>query len=47
MRTTRWALIALGVLMVVLGVIVPGFQVTIVVLGAAFAGWGTYGLLTE
>ena len=51
MKTARWAMIALGVLVgvlvVVLAVIVPGLQVTIVVLGGGLAGWGTYGLLTE
>ena len=40
-------MIALGVLVVILAVIVPGVQVTIVVLGGALAGWATYGLLTE
>ena len=40
-------MIALGVLVVVLAIALPGFQVTIVILGGALAGWGSFGLLTE
>lgn len=40
------AMIALGVLVVALAIVVPGFQIAIVILGGALAGWGSYGLPT-
>jgi hypothetical protein len=46
MKTTNIAMIALGLLVVALAVVLPGFQVSIVLLGGALAGWGTFGLLT-
>ena len=46
-RIVNWAMIALGVLAVVIGVAVPGFQIAPIILGGLLAGWGSFGLLTE
>lgn len=47
MRTTNKAMIVLGVLAMIIGIVMPGFQLAIIVLGGALAGWGSFGLLTQ
>ena len=46
-EVVNWVLIAIGVLAVELAVIHPGYDVGIILLGGALAGWGSYGLLTR
>lgn len=43
LRLTRIAKIAIGALAVVLAVVVPGYQLAIIVLGGALVTWATFG----
>ena len=47
MRTTRWAMVAIAVLSVIVAVAVPGYQIWLIVFGGVLIAWATYGLLTE
>ena len=44
---TRWAMVAIAVLSVVVAVAVPGFQTWLIIFGGVFIAWASYGLLTE
>ena len=47
MRATRWAMVAIAVLSVVVAVAIPGYQIWLIVFGGVLIAWATFGLLTE
>jgi hypothetical protein len=46
-RTTRWIMVAVAVLSVVIAVAVPGYQFWLIIFGGVLVAWATFGLLTE
>jgi len=46
-RTTRWIMVAIAVLSVVVAVAIPGYQTWLVICGGVLIAWATFGLLTE
>jgi len=44
---TNWAIVALGMLVVVIAIIDPGFDFIAIVLGGLLANWGSFKLLAE
>ena len=46
-RTTRWIMVAIAVLSVVVAVAIPGYQTWLVIFGGVLIAWATFGLLTE
>ena len=47
MRTTRWIMVAIAVLSVVVAVAVPGYQFWLIAFGGVLIAWAMFGLLTE
>jgi hypothetical protein len=46
-RTTRWAVVAVAILTVVIATAIPGYQVWLIAFGGVLIAWATFGLLTE
>ena len=46
-RTTRWGIVAVAVLSVVIAVAVPGYQIRLIVFGGVLIAWASYGLLAD
>lgn len=46
-RLTRWAMVAIGALSVVIAVAIPGYQTWLIVFGGVVVTHSVFGLLTE
>ena len=47
MRTTRWVMVAIALLSVVVAVAIPGYQVWLIIFVGVLIAWASYGLLAE
>jgi len=47
MKRTRWIMVAIAVLSVVVAVAIPGYQTWLIVFGSVLIAWASFGLLVE
>lgn len=46
-RITRWAMIAVGLIVWVVALALPGYDLPLLLFSGAVVAWATFGLLTE
>ena len=46
-RTTRWIMVAIAILSVVVAIAVPGYQFWLIVFGGGLVAFAVFGLITE
>jgi len=47
MKRTRWIMVAISVLSVVVAVAIPGYQTRLIAFGGVLIAWAGFGLMTE